>query len=375
MIEAVIGLGFGDEGKGSVTAWRCSKANNPIVVRFSGGCQAGHTVVHNGIRHIFSSFGSGTLQGAPTIWYADCPFDPDAFLDEYNILIDKGVKPKLYIPPKCPVVTPYDIQGNRSNSEVISHGTCGSGIGATLQREKDLYSLLIEDLYHPSVAAIKLDQISKYYKWSTPYCDHQEFIKVCQEVLEKIQIIESASFLEFIIDFYHPLIYEGSQGLLLDKDIGFFPNVTRSNTGTGNLPVVNQVFYVTRAYQTRHGNGPMTNEHIAHKIKVDAFETNGLHRYQGEFRRSLLDLDLLKYAIYKDRESKKEKNGHETLVITCLDHIEDDLRLTLNGEIINCDHKSAFVKLVASQLNIDIRNVYISESSDYTRIEKSTEMY
>ena len=65
----VIGLGFGDEGKGITTSYLCKKLEGTkIVVRFNGGHQAGHTVVFNGKRHIFSSWGSGTLQGIPTYW-------------------------------------------------------------------------------------------------------------------------------------------------------------------------------------------------------------------------------------------------------------------------------------------------------------------
>ncbi len=63
MARAVIGLGFGDEGKGITTDYLCSRANNPLVIRFSGGQQAGHTVVNKFGKHTFSNFGSGTLRG------------------------------------------------------------------------------------------------------------------------------------------------------------------------------------------------------------------------------------------------------------------------------------------------------------------------
>ena len=68
----IIGLGFGDEGKGLITDYFCSKLKNPLVIRFSGGHQVGHTVIYNDIRHMFSNFGSGTLRNIPTYWSKFC---------------------------------------------------------------------------------------------------------------------------------------------------------------------------------------------------------------------------------------------------------------------------------------------------------------
>jgi len=94
------------------------------------------------------------------------------------------------------------------------------------------------------------------------------------------------------------------------------------------------VYLVTRAYQTRHGNGIMTNENIPHNILIDTNETNITNEYQGIFKRSLLDLDLLLYAIDKDDYIRNAVN--KTLVITCLDHIENEYRFTLDGNIVYC---------------------------------------
>ena len=66
--SAVIGLGFGDEGKGSVVSYLTKACDSTIVARFSGGHQVGHTVCTNNTRHVFSNFGSGTLNGTPTYW-------------------------------------------------------------------------------------------------------------------------------------------------------------------------------------------------------------------------------------------------------------------------------------------------------------------
>lgn len=151
-------------------------------------------------------------------------------------------------------------------------------------------------------------------------------------------------------------IFEGSQGLLLDQDIGFFPHVTRSSVGSKNILELTKgqdikLHLVTRAFQTRHGHGPMTNEHLPNNIKDNPHEINVLNKYQGEFRRSLLDLDLLKYGITKDNYIKNSRD--KELIITCMDLVENEYRYTKKGQIVNCDNKYDFVTSIARYLGID----------------------
>lgn len=147
----------------------------------------------------------------------------------------------------------------------------------------------------------------------------------------------------------YDLIYESSQGLLLDKDIGFFPHVTRSNVGMYN---VDEIYYVTRAYQTRHGNGPMTNEHLELKIKENVYETNRSNKWQGEFRKTILDLDLLKYALSCTPNSPYFLKNRK-LVITCLDQVEGNWKLTLDGNLLELATEEDFVNTLRTILNID----------------------
>lgn len=358
MIKTVIGLGFGDEGKGLTTDYLCSKSYNPLVIRFSGGQQAGHTVLLNGIRHTFANFGSGTLRGAPTYWTSICTFDPIGCMNEYDDLIKKGVKPKLYVDAKCPVTTHFDKKYNKKVD--AKNGTCGVGVGTTLQREEDHYSLLFEDLSIPWILRTKLEMIAEYYDNHNSY-SIERFMEVCKEVVacKSIGIVH-----EPFLGAYETYIYEGSQGLLLDKDIGFFPHVTRSNTGTKNSGK-GDVYMVTRAYQTRHGNGQMSNEQYEHEIKLDPNENNVTNTYQGKFRRSILDLDLLKYAISKDDHLRTTNN--KVLVITCLDHVENNWHLTCDETMISFDNEEAFVSKIASEL--DVKHVYLSRSAESKNIE------
>jgi adenylosuccinate synthase len=366
MRAAVIGLGFGDEGKGMTTDYLCSKFYNPLVVRYSGGHQAGHTVTKRNNRHIFSNFGSGTLSDAPTYWSSFCTIEPIGFIREFNILKSKGITPVLFIDNKCPITTPYDIIHNQFIEKEQNHGTCGVGFGTTIAREESMYSLLAEDLMYSSVTKIKLNLISKFY--SNKYnLDLLEFYKCIDELLN----IDTVHFVSYC-PYYENIIFEGSQGLLLDKNIGFFPHVTRSNTGTKNILKLNinpTLYLVTRAYQTRHGEGIMTNNELSHNISLNKDETNITNKYQGLFKRSLLDIDLLSYGINKD-DYIRDNKINATLVITCLDHIKDEYRFTHKGRIVFCDNEYDFVDKISAILGIN--NLLLSRTpfSDDLELKK-----
>ncbi len=361
--KAVIGCGFGDEGKGKVVSFLCSNLENPIIIRFSGGHQAGHHVVINDrLDHVFSNFGSGTLQGFDTYWSKFCTVDPVGILNELDDLNKKGVKPKLYIDKNSPITTPYEKKINKVFDTINQHGSVGVGIGATYQREENFHSIVMSDLYYPSILKIKLDLLEKYYKFK--HENIMEFIDNCNEVIESPEIILSDE--TFIKRNYENYIFEGSQGLLLDQHFGFFPHVTRSNTGSKNILEFGckpQIILVTRAYQTRHGNGPMTNENIPNTIKNNPYERNFDYGMQGKFRKTILDLDLLKYAVNKDDYIRENKFS---LVITCMDLITE-YTLTLFGKVYRFEREEDFIEKIRSELRIV--NIFISRTP-YPTIEE-----
>jgi adenylosuccinate synthase len=349
--HAVIGLGFGDEGKGLTVNALCQSTEKPLVVRYSGGQQAGHTVtLPGGKSHVFSNFGSGTLNGVPTYWSQYCTFDPVGVANEANLLFKKGIIPKLYVNQDCPITTPFEKLVNRT-SEAMQHGTCGVGVGATIDRQEKLYSLVVGDLRRPTIFRIKMKLIRDRYKHLD--VDLSGFEEACEFVMNRegssfhfVNWMPEAEFTDWI--------FEGSQGLLLDKDIGFYPHVTRSNVGTKNIYDMTfqrnmHQFLITRAFQTRHGNGPMTNEFIPHNIKENPKETNKFNAYQGEFKKSLLDLDLLKYGLSQDHGIHPEQ---ATLVITCLDLVENEHRYTVDGEIVSHFDEDSFVEGISRELGV-----------------------
>jgi len=333
---AVIGMGFGDEGKGLVTDYICNSRKVESVTRYSGGHQAAHCVEEGDFKHIFSNFGSGTYRGVHTKWKAKTCY-PFSIMNEYELLIDKMPKEKISmtIDPDTPVTTPYDIVANSFNKRNIKDGSVGVGFGETIQREENNVHLHFKDIAFPEVYAKKVSLVKDYYERKI---DRSIEAPISQKAFdlfftdsEKIYKLFSA---EPNIDHKPIELFESSQGLLLDMDYGFFPNVTRSRVGMQELDFndsCDEVFLVTRAYQTRHGNGYCQDE-VFYPNYGDRPETNVTGEFQGDFKTRILDLDLLKYAIESDKYLRSRENIN--LVITCLDHITNgSYRYIEKGEL------------------------------------------
>jgi adenylosuccinate synthase len=357
--KIVIGLMFGDEGKGLATSSLCSEDPSTIVVRFNGGHQAGHTVVYDGIRHVFSSFGSGTLQDVPTYWSKYCTFYPTAFLNELDVLLKKkpDLKVKFYLDPLSPITTPYDIWSNQSDDKNVSHGSVGVGFGKTIKRNEDFYKLHAMDMKYPDVLKAKLMNIAKYYGREYIEDEVREFLLDCQILLNLVEIKDSSVILD-----YDSIVFEGAQGVLLDQEFGFFPNVTRSNTTSKNAIEILKdlgidddlhIYYVTRSYQTRHGNGYMSQEGNV-IIKNNEDETNVDHTFQGKFRTGKIDPDLLRYAL--ECEAQHSRYQYHHLFITCLDQVYLDVDDLLSK--LNYDFKSVRVSKGPSNRDVShhVRN-------------------
>jgi len=191
-ISIVLGAGFGDEGKGKVTNF-LSKSNpaKSLVIRFNGGHQAGHTVVHNGTRHVFSSFGSGTLNGTPTFWSKYCTIFPSALLKEFEDLKVKGANPVLYVDPMVMITTPFDISHNRYEDGINAHGSVGSGFGKTVERHETLehsHRIFAKDLGCEWILRQKLLMLKSAFHLRHHYFHVEDFIKDCLECSKVITL-------------------------------------------------------------------------------------------------------------------------------------------------------------------------------------------
>ncbi|WP_052732432.1 adenylosuccinate synthetase [Hymenobacter terrenus] len=354
----VIGLGFGDEGKGLATDWLCGQAlaqgQTPLVVRFNGGHQAGHTVATaNGQRHVFSNFGAGTLRGVPTYWSAYCTFSPGSVLKEYAALREAGAAPRLLVDALCPVTTHYDVLYNRALETArgaARHGSCGLGFGATIERhEQTPLRLYAHDLRFPAVYSHKLGQIRAHYRariqaetgFDFDQLDHEAEDRRFAEYAGELSQLHGEGSIQFVAEAvvlgpaapWQTYVFEGAQGILLDMDFGLFPHVTRSRTTRANalallrrnqpaLAATAEIHYVTRAYHTRHGAGPLPHEAPLALVNT-AGETNQLNDYQGHFRAGPLSIELLNYALTCDATFSPGLSKH--LLVTCIDQLPDGL--------------------------------------------------
>jgi adenylosuccinate synthase len=351
--QVVIGAQFGDEGKGRVMdQYAAALGGDGIVIRFNGGAQAGHTVATpDGLRHVFSHVGSGAFAGAATFLSRFFVSNPILFLKEQKTLAALGVRPTVLIDPDSPVTTPYDMMINQIVEQergADRHGSCGIGFGETLERSlSPRYALTVRDLADSARLATRLDAIRRDYApvrlarlgFDGAYAQHGDWFS-SDAILERF-MADADCFLAAIrvADLRtatqdRMALFEGAQGLLLDQDRGFFPHVTRSNTGLRNVLTLAaelglerlDVSYVTRAYLTRHGAGPLPHEVVNPPYPGIHDATNVPNAYQGSLRFGWLDLNLLQRAIAEDLSDARhfpQFTVSARLAITCLDQLGD----------------------------------------------------
>lgn len=338
--QIVIGLGFGDEGKGITTDFLACQSPDSVVIRFSGGQQAAHTVMIDDRKHVHSSFASGALRGLPSYFTEHCTIHPLFLFNEREELKAKNGNTELHIHPLAKVTTPFDVWKNRTNIKNLEHGTCGKGVGATMKRNESPYKLFAIDLIAPKEMLIeKLKGIAYYYG----LMDEDQMDEQMKPFLEAIEQINWKIDDYSYLNSFKNLIFEGSQGVLLDMDHGVFPNVTYAYTTSKNayeicklLKIENiEMYYVTRSYATRHGNGWMSNEKEM-ILRNNEEETCTFNEYQKGLRFGGLDYDLLNYALKLDGAYVEATK--KNLVVTCLDQIDEKFK----PENLNIDFDTVY---------------------------------
>ncbi|MEO5929217.1 MAG: adenylosuccinate synthetase [Candidatus Kapaibacterium sp.] len=349
---AVIGAGFGDEGKGLMTDYQCARQPGAVVVRFNGGAQAGHTVqLRDGTRHVFHHFGAGTFAGAGTFLSRFFIVNPFLWHKEMIELGDVWpVPPRLFIDRDAPMTTPYDMLINQeleSARGADRHGSCGIGINETINRlqSPDL-ATWVRDIEHPAALRATLlairdnlpgrlaangvvrpsDRVARVLGSDAIL---ENFLEIAARMCDAATITDCSALANA-----ESIVFEGAQGLLLDQDHHFFPHVTRGRTGLPNVVAIASdagiteldVIYVTRAYATRHGAGPFPTEDSG---MLFPDPTNVPNEFQGNLRFGALNLDLMKEAI--DRDAIADLILHRRLAITCIDQMPESVPIRLHG--------------------------------------------
>ena len=368
-IKIVIGSTFGDEGKGNVVQWLCQQALNEgkrvAVCRYSGGPQAAHTIYHNGIEHICSTYGAGVLLGVPTYLTNSILIDPISARKERQILYSKGINsPKIYSNPYNRLfITPYDVYYNQHDIQTILDGTCGKGINATCER-------LMEGMFADGAEA-NLNISYKYYKafkqvdielpesLKREYINaHNWFVRTCED--------------SFCTTDFDVLIFEGSQGLLLDAKYGFNPHTTPFQVGlNGCINFIPkdaniEAYFVTRTYTTRHGNGYEPKFPIT--IPDWKKESNVNNQFQGKFKTGLLEIKLLQRAFDRHNiiNTCQEHKISPRLVVTHTDLIDKNVinSFALDNNIVKFNNTEEALDILIKELDgyLDPQEVYYSDN-------------
>jgi len=328
-LVSLVGLGFGDCGKGLFTDALCRRWPVHTVARFNGGAQAGHNVVlPDGRHHTFSQFGAGTfVPGVHTLLAAPVVVHPTALLVEAEFLRRAGVADalsRLTIAAACRVTTPYHQAAGRLRERLRgahAHGSCGVGVGETVAHAiaRPGEALRYADLAQPRRAREKLAAIRRtlaaQFDASTLDADGDEARALRDDELATRWLAQARPLARQVAPADEAavaarlrregtLLFEGAQGVLLDESHGFHPHTTWSDVTPAAAQAVLAAagidepatrLGIVRAYATRHGAGPLPT----HDAALDALAEphNDDAGWQGRFRRGHPDAVLLRYAI------------------------------------------------------------------------------
>ena len=273
MNKAVIGLQWGDEGKGKIVDYLSEEFD--LVVRYQGGNNAGHTVIVDDKTYKLNLIPSGVIRGKVCFLGQGVVLDPNHFYNEYYQITKKIDNPKVFLSSNISLILEYHKQLDKINELILKNdkkiGTTSKGIGPAYQDKVGRKSIKLYDLKSKNTLIEKLQTIKKFYDPILERFDENK-INIEHTIIELLNFYDLVK--ELIIDnsfikkeFKNKkILFEGAQGALLDLDHGSYPFVTSSNTVSSNIIIGSalQVDYQTigifKAYATRVGNGPFPSE-------------------------------------------------------------------------------------------------------------------
>jgi len=312
----VVGLQWGDEGKGKISYLLSKTAD--AVVRFQGGGNAGHTVVVDGRRLKFNILPAGSAAGAKPVIGAGCVIDCRRLLDELDML-------RSIVPDAWPLISRgahivlelhREMDGKVEEMRQTAVGTTRMGIGPAYSDKCLRLGIRMGDITSMDRMAAGIKTLERFH--NTVLGDLNILRVTAPSLSDYVGDVP-----EYLVDLIKSggrVIFEGAQGTLLDLDHGTYPYVTSSNTisgaaatGSGIPPnMIETVIGVMKAYTTRVGSGPFPTEltgSLADRIRAAGSEygtTTGRPRRVG-----WLDIPSLKYACMI--------NGVSWLAVTKLD--------------------------------------------------------
>ncbi len=331
MNVVVIGAQWGDEGKGKIVDYL--GCDSQCIVRFSGGANAGHTIVSNGVQYALHLVPSGILHPNNVVYLgAGMVIDPDALFAELAMLTEKGIpwEGRVFISDRAHIVLPRyrELDKKRDAARKRPIGTTGRGIGTTYAMKSERDGIRLADLTWKE----KMDELEEADRaFLAPFMDRLLAMKV--NLTAELWKMRGKK-----------VLFEGAQGALLDLDLGTYPYVSSGFSSSAGAAIggcvgprsIDKVLGVFKAYSTRVGNGPMPTEfnndsqsELYHFVRETGREygvTTGRPRRCGH-----LDLVALRYAC--------RSNSIDDLVLThldvydTLDEIEACVAYDINGTV------------------------------------------
>jgi adenylosuccinate synthase len=307
----VIGAQWGDEGKGKIVDYLAKEAQ--IIVRFSGGANAGHTIVIGNEQYALHLIPSGILYpDKMVVLGAGMVIDPVALFNELTMLENRGIDTtgRVFISDRAHIVLPRYIRIDKERDQARKKpiGTTGRGIGITYSMKSDRDGIRIADLFWKE----KMNELDEA---------DRDFLDPFIGRLEAMSV-DLASFLMHRKN--AQVLFEGAQGTLLDLDMGTYPYVSSGTSCAAGAAIggcvgprrLDKILGVFKAYSTRVGNGPFPSEFGAgSEDELRRFIRETGREYgvtTGRPRRcGCLDLVALRYACLT--------NSIDSLVMTHLD--------------------------------------------------------
>lgn len=331
MTTAVLGLQWGDEGKGKIVDLLAKNAD--YAVRFHGGNNAGHTVVIGSKKFFFHLIPSGIFNKKTVGIIANgVIIDPEVLIEEIKTLESEGInlKNKLFISPRCHLILPYHKALDTAYEKMRGKkalGTTGRGIGPCFADKASYNGIRINEL-------INFDQFEDKFAFQVEIKNKilksldLDLINIKKEMAKYKQIkntlephvADTFAILQEAYKQNKSILFEGAHGTMLDIDWSPYPYSTGSNAVTGAINIgsgvpiksIEKVVGIVKAYTSRVGGGPLPTEieeKLAEQIREKGHEygtTTGRPRRIG-----WLDLEAVRFAV--------QINSITELVITKLD--------------------------------------------------------
>ena len=350
-VDVLLGLQWGDEGKGKIVDVLTPKYD--VIARFQGGPNAGHSLEFNNIKHVLHTIPSGIFHSSKTNVIGNgVVIDPVIFRDEIIKLEEiTGSINNLIISQKAHLIIPTHRILDAALEQAKGKTKIGStlkGIGPTYMDKTGRNGLRVGDIisgkFEKKYQILKSKHLEtlKMYDFDFSIEEYEKEFFLGIETIKKFKIVNSEFEINKLLNTDKKILAEGAQGTLLDLDFGTYPFVTSSNTvsagactGLGIAPTkIGEVYGIFKAYCTRVGSGPFPTElfdKTGEELRKAGHEfgaTTGRPRRCG-----WLDLVALKYVVMI--------NGVTQLIMTkadvldAFDTIKVAVAYNINGKVTN----------------------------------------